>query len=53
MKRPQRKAEPPSTLSVPCMRAQITEMGGDTMAVGAPPKPASAKPRKRKPKFVF
>lgn len=53
MKRPPRKAEPPSTLSVPCIRAQITEMDGDTTTASAPPKPASAKPRKRKPKFVF
>jgi hypothetical protein len=48
-----RKADTPSTLSVPCVRALITEGDGDTAAASAPPKPAAAKPRKRKPKFVF
>lgn len=49
-KRPAHKAEPPATLSVPGVRAEISEVGAPA-AASPPPKPT--KPRKRKAKFVF
>ena len=51
-KRPARKADAPATLSVPRVRAVITDADSETVTAGTPRKP-DVKPRKRRPKFVF
>ena len=52
-RRPARKGDTPATLSVPGVRTLVTEADGDTTTANAPPKSPAARPRKRKPKFVF
>jgi hypothetical protein len=51
-RRAARKPDAPSTLSVPCVRAVISEEHVSAVP-SAVPAAAAAKPRKRKPRFVF